>query len=204
MRSLFVWQQKSHSCVFLDTGGFPQTCLPCSSETFTTHACPSAGFQSTCLTPPCWTSIRSWMLTCPLTFLKYVTQTKYPGTNVHLFSWAICFSLRSACWLWGFCLSLRQSSPPSPRYDPQSRLSSTLWSYTQQHKVRCVFSVQGEENVEPQPVFALCLHAELVPATVQDYREKLLHLRKLRHDLVQRSLPQGPPTTFQQVWSIYC
>ncbi|XP_077957697.1 small subunit processome component 20 homolog isoform X1 [Gasterosteus aculeatus] len=58
---------------------------------------------------------------------------------------------------------------------------------------------EGEESVEVQPVFALCLQAELVPATVQDCREKLLHLRKLRHDLVQRSLPQGPPGTFQQV-----
>uniref|UniRef100_A0A673BJE7 UTP20 small subunit processome component n=1 Tax=Sphaeramia orbicularis TaxID=375764 RepID=A0A673BJE7_9TELE len=58
---------------------------------------------------------------------------------------------------------------------------------------------EGEENVEVQPVFAVCLQAELVPASVQDYREKLLHLRKLRHDLVQRSLPQGSDTTFQQV-----
>ncbi|KAK2883206.1 small subunit processome component 20 homolog [Channa argus] len=58
---------------------------------------------------------------------------------------------------------------------------------------------EGEENVEVQPVFAVCLQAELVPASVQDYRDKLLHLRKLRHDLVQRSLPQGPPGTFQQV-----
>ncbi|XP_070785368.1 small subunit processome component 20 homolog isoform X2 [Enoplosus armatus] len=58
---------------------------------------------------------------------------------------------------------------------------------------------EGEENVEVQPVFAVCLQAELVPASVQDYRDKLLHLRKLRHDLVQRSLPQGPPATFQQV-----
>uniref|UniRef100_UPI0037E7A1C0 small subunit processome component 20 homolog isoform X2 n=1 Tax=Semicossyphus pulcher TaxID=241346 RepID=UPI0037E7A1C0 len=58
---------------------------------------------------------------------------------------------------------------------------------------------EGEENVEVQPVFAVCLQAELVPASVQDYREKLLHLRKLRHDLVQRSLPQGPADTFQQV-----
>ncbi|XP_051247965.1 small subunit processome component 20 homolog isoform X2 [Dicentrarchus labrax] len=58
---------------------------------------------------------------------------------------------------------------------------------------------EGEENVEVQPVFAVCLQAELVPASVQDYRDKLLHLRKLRHDLVQRSLPQGPPNTFQQV-----
>ncbi|XP_075932289.1 small subunit processome component 20 homolog [Anarhichas minor] len=57
---------------------------------------------------------------------------------------------------------------------------------------------EGEENVEVQPVFAVCLQAELVPASVQDYRDKLLHLRKLRHDLVQRSLPQGPPGTFQQ------
>ncbi|CAK6949748.1 small subunit processome component 20 homolog [Scomber scombrus] len=58
---------------------------------------------------------------------------------------------------------------------------------------------EGEENVEVQPVFAVCLQAELVPASVQDYREKLLHLRKMRHDLVQRSLPQGPQGTFQQV-----
>ncbi|XP_067437955.1 small subunit processome component 20 homolog [Thunnus thynnus] len=58
---------------------------------------------------------------------------------------------------------------------------------------------EGEENVEVQPVFVVCLQAELVPASVQDYREKLLHLRKLRHDLVQRSLPQGPHGTFQQV-----
>lgn len=48
-------------------------------------------------------------------------------------------------------------------------------------------------------MFAVCLQAELVPASVQEYREKLLHLRKLRQDLVQRSLPQGPPGTFQQV-----
>ncbi|XP_034018840.1 small subunit processome component 20 homolog isoform X2 [Thalassophryne amazonica] len=58
---------------------------------------------------------------------------------------------------------------------------------------------EGEENVEVQPVFAVCLQAELVPASVQDYRDKLLHLRKLRHDLVQRSLPQGPHGTFEQV-----
>lgn len=53
--------------------------------------------------------------------------------------------------------------------------------------------------MEAQPVFAMCLQAELVPASLQDYREKLLYLRKLRHDLVQRSLPQGPHGTFQQV-----
>ncbi|XP_075867628.1 small subunit processome component 20 homolog [Nelusetta ayraudi] len=58
---------------------------------------------------------------------------------------------------------------------------------------------EGEDAAEVQPVFAACLQAELVPASVQDYREKLLHLRKLRHDLVQRTLPQGPSATFQQV-----
>uniref|UniRef100_A0A3Q3F398 UTP20 small subunit processome component n=1 Tax=Kryptolebias marmoratus TaxID=37003 RepID=A0A3Q3F398_KRYMA len=47
---------------------------------------------------------------------------------------------------------------------------------------------EGEEGAEVQSVFAVCLLAEQVPASVQDYREKLLHLRKLRHDLVQRSL----------------
>ncbi|KAK0145461.1 Small subunit processome component 20 [Merluccius polli] len=58
---------------------------------------------------------------------------------------------------------------------------------------------EGEESVAVQPVFAVCLQAERVPATVQDYREKLLHLRKLRHDLALGCLPQGPPGTFQQV-----
>nr|XP_057934713.1 small subunit processome component 20 homolog [Doryrhamphus excisus] len=60
-------------------------------------------------------------------------------------------------------------------------------------------SEEPDENMNVQLVFASCLQAELVPASVQDYREKLLHLRKLRHDLVQRSLPQGPRGTFQQV-----
>ncbi|KAK7901998.1 hypothetical protein WMY93_018767 [Mugilogobius chulae] len=58
---------------------------------------------------------------------------------------------------------------------------------------------EGEETVEVQCVFAVCLQAELVPASVQQYREKLLHLRKLRHDLVHRSLPVGPAGAFQQV-----
>lgn len=52
--------------------------------------------------------------------------------------------------------------------------------------------LQGEESSNAQTVFAVCLQAEQVPATVQDYREKLLHLRKLRHDLVQHCLPNGP------------
>lgn len=52
--------------------------------------------------------------------------------------------------------------------------------------------MQGEDSTSTQTVFATCLQAEQVPATVQDYREKLLHLRKLRHDLVQPSLPKGP------------
>ncbi|XP_048012718.1 small subunit processome component 20 homolog isoform X1 [Megalobrama amblycephala] len=51
---------------------------------------------------------------------------------------------------------------------------------------------EGEESSNAQTVFAVCLQAEQVPATVQDYREKLLHLRKLRHDLVQHCLPNGP------------
>ncbi|KAM4676012.1 small subunit processome component 20 homolog [Discoglossus pictus] len=38
---------------------------------------------------------------------------------------------------------------------------------------------------ESQSLFSILLQAELVPATVHEYREKLLYLRKLRHDLVQ-------------------
>ncbi|KAG9345665.1 hypothetical protein JZ751_008809 [Albula glossodonta] len=55
---------------------------------------------------------------------------------------------------------------------------------------------EDEESEDTQTVFRLCLQAELVPATLHDYREKLLHLRKLRHDLVQPALPRG---SFQQV-----
>ncbi|KAM4711892.1 small subunit processome component 20 homolog isoform 2-T2 [Anableps anableps] len=68
-----------------------------------------------------------------------------------------------------------------------------------QFEAELPLQAEDEEIVEEQSVFAICLLAELVPASVQDYREKLLHLRKLRHDLVQRSLPRGPPGTFQQV-----
>ncbi|XP_061839511.2 small subunit processome component 20 homolog [Nerophis lumbriciformis] len=56
---------------------------------------------------------------------------------------------------------------------------------------------EPDDHVDVQPVFSVCLQAELVPASLRDEREKLLHLEKLRHDLVQRSLPQGG--TFQQV-----
>ncbi|XP_037702214.1 small subunit processome component 20 homolog isoform X2 [Choloepus didactylus] len=45
---------------------------------------------------------------------------------------------------------------------------------------------------ERQSAFAVLRQAELVPATVNDYREKLLHLRKLRHDVVQTAVPSGP------------
>ncbi|KAF7248709.1 hypothetical protein EYD10_05509 [Varanus komodoensis] len=45
---------------------------------------------------------------------------------------------------------------------------------------------------ELQSVFAILLQAELVPASVNDYREKLRHLRKLRHDTVQCLIPEGP------------
>ncbi|XP_032027443.1 small subunit processome component 20 homolog [Hylobates moloch] len=60
------------------------------------------------------------------------------------------------------------------------------------------FDVQLPESMEDdglserQSVFAILRQAELVPATVNDYREKLLHLRKLRHDVVQTAVPDGP------------
>ncbi|KAM4881703.1 small subunit processome component 20 homolog [Thomomys bottae] len=54
--------------------------------------------------------------------------------------------------------------------------------------------MEGDDDglSERQSAFAILRQAELVPATVSDYREKLLHLRKLRHDVVQTALPQGP------------
>lgn len=51
---------------------------------------------------------------------------------------------------------------------------------------------QDDGLSERQSAFAILRQAELVPATVSDYREKLLHLRKLRHDVVQDAAPQGP------------
>lgn len=64
------------------------------------------------------------------------------------------------------------------------------------------FEIQLPENLESegaeerQSVFTILLQAELVPATVHDYREKLLHLRRLRHDLVSTSVSSSP---FQEV-----
>ncbi|KAL0611001.1 Small subunit processome component 20-like protein [Plecturocebus cupreus] len=51
--------------------------------------------------------------------------------------------------------------------------------------------IQDDGVSEQQSVFAILRQAELVPATVNDYREKLLHLRKLRHDVVQTAVPDG-------------
>ncbi|XP_065514435.1 small subunit processome component 20 homolog isoform X1 [Caloenas nicobarica] len=51
--------------------------------------------------------------------------------------------------------------------------------------------IKGDGIGELQPVFAVLLQAELMPATVNDYREKLLHLRKLRYDIVQSTIPSG-------------
>ncbi|ERE90078.1 putative small subunit processome component 20 like protein [Cricetulus griseus] len=53
-------------------------------------------------------------------------------------------------------------------------------------------SMEDDGLSERQSAFAILRQAELVPATVSDYREKLLHLRKLRHDVVQDAAPQGP------------
>lgn len=44
--------------------------------------------------------------------------------QMHFYLQRFWFPLRSACWLWEFCLSLRQSSLPTPRYDPQARFSN--------------------------------------------------------------------------------
>ncbi|XP_061213380.1 small subunit processome component 20 homolog [Neopsephotus bourkii] len=50
---------------------------------------------------------------------------------------------------------------------------------------------EGDSTGKLQTVFAILLQAELVPATVNDYREKLLYLRKLRCDIVQPAIPSG-------------
>lgn len=57
--------------------------------------------------------------------------------------------------------------------------------------IRLPVSMEDDGLSERQSAFAILRQAELVPATVSDYREKLLHLRKLRHDVVQGAVPQG-------------
>ncbi|VCW66097.1 unnamed protein product [Gulo gulo] len=59
-------------------------------------------------------------------------------------------------------------------------------------EVRLPELMEDDGLSERQSVFAILRQAELVPATVSDYREKLLHLRKLRHDVVQAAVPNGP------------
>lgn len=59
-------------------------------------------------------------------------------------------------------------------------------------EVRLPELMEDDGLSERQSVFAILRQAELVPATVNDYREKLLHLRKLRHDVVQSVVPDGP------------
>ncbi|XP_042637758.1 small subunit processome component 20 homolog [Orycteropus afer afer] len=59
-------------------------------------------------------------------------------------------------------------------------------------EVRLPELMEDDGLSERQSAFAIIRQAELVPATVNDYREKLLHLRKLRHDVVQTALPDGP------------
>ncbi|KAM6154071.1 small subunit processome component 20 homolog [Erethizon dorsatum] len=52
--------------------------------------------------------------------------------------------------------------------------------------------MEDDALLERPSAFAVLRQAELVPATVSDYREKLLHLRKLRHDVVHAAVPNGP------------
>ncbi|KAM5288941.1 small subunit processome component 20 homolog [Ctenodactylus gundi] len=58
--------------------------------------------------------------------------------------------------------------------------------------VRLPELIEDDGLSERQSAFAILRQAELVPATVSDYREKLLHLRKLRHDVVHTAVPDGP------------
>ncbi|KAM7116358.1 small subunit processome component 20 homolog [Molossus nigricans] len=59
-------------------------------------------------------------------------------------------------------------------------------------EVRLPELMEDDGLSERQSAFAVLRQAELVPATVNDYREKLLHLRKLRHDVAQTAVPNGP------------
>ncbi|XP_006888591.1 PREDICTED: small subunit processome component 20 homolog [Elephantulus edwardii] len=59
-------------------------------------------------------------------------------------------------------------------------------------EIRLPELIEDDGLSERQTALAVIRQAELIPATVNDYREKLLHLRKLRHDVVQTAVPDGP------------
>ncbi|XP_050392090.2 small subunit processome component 20 homolog [Patella vulgata] len=49
-----------------------------------------------------------------------------------------------------------------------------------------------EEEIEQMSVLEICLSAERTPASVQKYRERIVHLQKLDYNLVHNFLPIGP------------
>lgn len=73
-------------------------------------------------------------------------------------------------------------------------LGSHLMLFWKITTLTCLLCVPRQDDglSERQSVFAVLRQAELVPATVNDYREKLLHLRKLRHDVARTAVPEGP------------
>ncbi len=48
------------------------------------------------------------------------------------------------------------------------------------------------QEIEQIGVFKICLSAEQTLTTVHTYRDKLVHLRKLDHSIMQNQLPIGP------------
>ncbi|XP_043943711.1 small subunit processome component 20 homolog [Protopterus annectens] len=56
-------------------------------------------------------------------------------------------------------------------------------------EVELLRTSEDDEVMGSKSVFDVMLQAELVATTIHDYREKLLHLRKLRHDVVQPLIP---------------
>ena len=67
----------------------------------------------------------------------------------------------------------------------------------------CCFSlplVSLPEDVEvvQTGVYSICLEADVVEPNVQTYRDKLVHLRKLEHGVVQHQLYE-PPELYNKV-----
>ncbi|XP_023930047.1 small subunit processome component 20 homolog [Lingula anatina] len=61
-----------------------------------------------------------------------------------------------------------------------------------------------DENTVQTSIFSICLAAEMIPITVQDYREKLMHLRKLDFEVVEHNIPVGPFKEVNAFYLVFC
>ena len=57
-----------------------------------------------------------------------------------------------------------------------------------------------DEETEKWTIFTASLSAERVPLTVQQYRQKLMYLRKLEHSIIGALMPPGDFHDVSSLW----